>query len=63
NCKFESVQQLTAVPVTGECELASAPRAPLTGNEPHYISGMLDMGNEIVEIVALEKLISTEARA
>ncbi|HZS26673.1 MAG TPA: chemotaxis protein CheW [Candidatus Angelobacter sp.] len=63
NCKLESIQQLTALPVTGECELASAPRAPLTGNEPQYISGMLDMGNEIVEIVALEKLISTEARA
>ena len=63
NCKLESVQQLTAVPVTGECELTSAPRAPLTGNEPQYISGMLTLANETVEIVALEKLISTEAQA
>jgi hypothetical protein len=59
--QLESSHQLTAVPVTGECELASAPRAPLTGNEPLYISGLLAMGDETIEIVALEKLISTEA--
>ncbi|HKD79187.1 MAG TPA: chemotaxis protein CheW [Candidatus Angelobacter sp.] len=63
NCKLESNQQLTAVPVTGECELASAARAPLTGSEPQYISGKLVLGDETVEIVALEKLISTEAAA
>lgn len=62
NCKRESRQELTAVPVTGECELATAPIAPLTGREPHYITGLLAMGSEVVEIVALEKLISAEAR-
>jgi chemotaxis signal transduction protein len=61
NCMLDSSRQLTAVPVTGECELTSARLAPLTGNEPQYISGMLAMGDETVEIVALEKLISTEA--
>src|SRR5262249_7200115 len=63
NCMLESGPQLTAVPVTGECDLAGAPRAPLTGNEPQYISGMLILGGEQIEIVALEKLISTEAPA
>ncbi len=63
NCKSESRQELTAVPVTGECELASAARAPLTGKEPHYISGLLTIGNETVEIVALEKLMSMEVPA
>jgi chemotaxis signal transduction protein len=62
NCKRESRQELTAVPVTGECELASATRTPLTGKEPQYISGLLAMGEETVEIVALEKLISAEAQ-
>jgi chemotaxis signal transduction protein len=61
NCKRDSRQELTAVPVTGECELASVPCAPLTGKEPQYISGLLTMGEETVEIVALEKLISAEA--
>jgi chemotaxis signal transduction protein len=63
NCNLESRQELTAVPVTGECELASAARVPLTGNEPSYISGLLAIGDETVSIVALEKLISAEATA
>lgn len=63
NWQIGSSQQQTAVPVTGECELANAERTPLAGNEPEYISGMLALGDETVEIVALEKLISTEAPA
>jgi chemotaxis signal transduction protein len=63
NCNLESRQELTAVPVTGECELASAGRVPLTGNEPPYISGLLAIGDETVSIVALEKLMGTEATA
>jgi chemotaxis signal transduction protein len=61
NCKRESRTELTAVPVTGECELATAPCSPPSGKEPLYISGLLAMGEETVEIVALEKLISAEA--
>jgi chemotaxis signal transduction protein len=61
NCKRESRTELTAVPVTGECELATAPSSPPSGKEPLYISGLLAMGEETVEIVALEKLISAEA--
>jgi chemotaxis signal transduction protein len=61
NCKRESRTELTAVPVTGECELATAPCNPPSGKEPLYISGLLAMGEETVEIVALEKLISAEA--
>src|SRR5262249_3749095 len=63
HCKLESRHELTAVPVTGECELASAARAPLTGKEARYIDGLLALGDETVEIVALDKLISTEAPA
>ena len=63
NCKIGARQELTAVPVTGECELASAALLPLTGTEPPYISGLLTLGNETVEIVALEKLICVEATA
>jgi chemotaxis signal transduction protein len=63
NCKIGSRQELTAVPVTGECELASAASVPLTGSEPDYVSGMLSIGDETVAIVALEKLISAEATA
>jgi len=63
NCRLESRQELAAVPVTGECELASAPRVPLTGQEASYVSGLLTVGGETVEIIALEKLIHVEATA
>jgi chemotaxis signal transduction protein len=63
NCNLERRQELTAVPVTGECELASGVLTPLTGKEPSYISGLLTIGAETVAIVALEKLISVEAQA
>jgi chemotaxis signal transduction protein len=63
NCKLESRQELTAVPVTGECELASASQAPLTGSEAPYISALLAMGEETVPVVALEKLIAAEVTA
>jgi chemotaxis signal transduction protein len=63
NCNLESRQELTAVPVTGECELASGMLVPLTGKEPPYISALLMIGDETVAIVALEKLISVDARA
>ena len=63
NCNLESRSELTAVPVTGECELASATHLPLAGDEPFYVSGLLSIGDEIVSIVALEKLMSAEATA
>ena len=63
NCNLESRQELTAVPVTGECELASATRVPLTGDEPSYVSGLLAIGEETVAIVDLEKLMSAEVTA
>ena len=49
------------MPVTGECELASAANVPLTGSEPPYVSGMLSLGDETVAVVALEKMICGEA--
>jgi hypothetical protein len=43
--------------------LASAARTPRSGNEPTYISGLLAIRDETVEIVALEQLMSMEAPA
>lgn len=61
NCQFESRQELTAVPVTGECELVSARQMPPAGHEPPYVSGSLNLGGEMVTVVALEKLMYAEA--
>jgi len=52
-----------AVPVTGECELAMAERLPASGKLPPYVSGLLSLNDEIVEVLDLERLISAEVRA
>ncbi len=51
----------TAIPVTGECELVSARLVPPTGPLPDYVTGLLKVQGDIVEIVDLEKLISDYA--
>jgi chemotaxis signal transduction protein len=51
-----------AIPVTGECELADAEELPTTGELPPYVSGLLSLQDEIVEVLDVEKLLSMEAR-
>lgn len=43
----------TAIPVTGECELANAELIERTDTTPQYASGFLSMGDEVIEVVAL----------
>ena len=59
--KVESRQEWTAIPVTGECELASLEPVQPQGEQPAYVSGVLAAGEERVAIVDLEKLIVMEA--
>jgi chemotaxis signal transduction protein len=61
NRKVESRQEWMAIPVTGECELASLEPACSEGEQPPYVSGVLRTGDETVVIVDLEKLLSQEA--
>lgn len=60
NRQFESRKEATAIPVTGECELTSVqPREPV-GTLPAYVTGVLSLENEIVEILGLEELIAQQ---
>ncbi|HEY6308035.1 MAG TPA: chemotaxis protein CheW [Candidatus Angelobacter sp.] len=58
----ESHMEWTAIPVTGECELASLEPAQPESGQPAYISGVLTAGKENVAIVDLEKLLGAEVR-
>lgn len=53
----------TAVPVTGECELTKAQVVAPTGRLPQYVIGLLNLKDEIVEVVDIEKLAHPEAAA
>jgi len=53
----------TAIPVTGECELAEAALLPREGKLPAYVSGRLSLKDEIVEVLDFERLMSAEVPA
>jgi chemotaxis signal transduction protein len=57
----ESRQEWTAIPVTGECELAMLAPVPPEGEQPAYVTGVLEAGDERITVVDLEKLIAVEA--
>lgn len=61
--RFGNAIELTALPVTGECELANADAVPPTGKLPDYVVGLLSLGQEIIEVLDLERLVGTEAAA
>ena len=61
--KFAGASEWTAIPVTGECELATTELLPPAGKLPKYVIGLLSFENEIVEVIELERLIGTEAAA
>ena len=61
--KSKSSSEWRALPVTGECELATSELLPVTGKTPAYICGLLTFENEIVEVVDLERLIALEGTA
>jgi two-component system chemotaxis response regulator CheV len=63
NRQYQARQEWTAIPVTGECELASAEPAAPSGNMPHYVTGLLSVNGEVIEVVSLEKLVSEEVSA
>jgi chemotaxis signal transduction protein len=51
-----------AIPVTGECELADAEQLPVTGKLPAYICGLLSLKEEIIEVLDVERLMTSEVR-
>jgi chemotaxis signal transduction protein len=60
NRQFENRIEWTAIPVTGECELASGEPQRSDRKMPDHVLGELAIGNEIVEVLNLEKLIARE---
>ena len=61
NRRFENDLEWTAIPVTGECELTSAEVIAPTGKLPQYVTGLLSLDDEIVEVIDLNKLAVAEA--
>jgi chemotaxis signal transduction protein len=57
--KFGAESEASAIPVNGECELASAELLPTVVGDPDYFMGSLDLGHEKIEVLNLEALMSS----
>ncbi|HXO00328.1 MAG TPA: chemotaxis protein CheW [Candidatus Acidoferrales bacterium] len=56
---FGSVREPSAIPVDGECELVTAPMQTPDPASPKYISGKLTIGEETIEVLDLNALVTS----
>jgi chemotaxis signal transduction protein len=57
--KIDGQDELSAIPVDGECELLNAELFPSPEDAPKYVAGVLSIGEETIEVLDFEKLVST----
>jgi hypothetical protein len=50
--------EASAIPVNGECELATGEIQPPQENAPPYFAGTLAIENENIDVLDLQKLVS-----
>jgi chemotaxis signal transduction protein len=50
--------EASAIPVNGECELATSEMQPPRENAPPYFAGTLAIENENIDVLDLQKLVS-----
>ena len=55
---FGRVAEASAIPLHGECELATGEIVPPEPNSPPYISGSLAVGDQRVPVLDLEALVT-----
>jgi chemotaxis signal transduction protein len=57
---FGNASEASAIPVNGECELATSEMQPPQENAPPYFAGTLAIENENIDVLDLQKLVSAE---
>jgi chemotaxis signal transduction protein len=55
---FERTSELSAIPVNGECELATGELQSRLPEQPSYVSGKLAIGEELLDVLDFEKLVT-----
>jgi len=55
-------RHLLALPVTGECELATAEPRSQMGRLPDYVTSLLAFDDEIIEVLSLSTLMADDTR-
>lgn len=60
---FGVESEASAIPVNGECELATGEVLPRTAGDPDYFIGSLEVGDEKIQVLNLEALVTSRANA
>lgn len=55
---FGKTSELSAIPVNGECELATGEMQPRSAEQPSYVCGKLTIGEETLNVLDFEKLVT-----
>jgi chemotaxis signal transduction protein len=55
-------RSLIALPVSGGCELSSIEPRPQTGRLPDYVTGLLAVEDEIIEVLSLATIMADDSR-
>jgi chemotaxis signal transduction protein len=58
---FGKASEASAIPLNGECELATAEIQPPREGRPAYVSGTLEIGEETVELLNFEALVTHQS--
>ena len=58
--EFEGETELSAIPVNGECELATGEIQPPQPDRPKCIGGTLTVGEESFDVLDFEKLVTSQ---
>jgi chemotaxis signal transduction protein len=58
--EFGKASELSAIPVDGECELGTGEVQPPPSGKPNYVAGVLIIGNESLDILQLEALVTSQ---
>lgn len=57
---FGKTSELSAIPVDGECELGTGEMQPAPSHKPKYVAGILPIGEESLEVLDLEALVTSQ---
>ncbi len=61
--RFGKAREFGAIPVNGDCELAVGELQPPAADRPSCVSGMLQFGEELLDVFDLDALMSSRSDA
>jgi chemotaxis signal transduction protein len=61
--EFGKLSELSAIPVDGDCELATGELQPREAGQPAYVKGRLPVGDELIDVLDFEALVADSQAA